>query len=106
MWGGYPQQQQHRNAQQMQVQPFGGGGMGGRDPFGEIDDMMANPFGGMLGGRPGRGGGGGGIFGGLFGEMGRMMQDMDGMMRGEGGAMQGAAQNGQGGGMMMMGSSA
>jgi len=104
MWGGASQQQPpQRYPHQMQVQPFGGGGpFGGRDPFGEIDDMMASPFGAFGGGR---GGGGGGLFGGLFGEMGRMMQDADNMMRGQGGAMQGMAGDGRGGGMMMASSS-
>lgn len=97
-FGGQPSQPQQGMQPQGQLQPFGG-----RDPFGEMGGMMHSPFG-MLGQRPGAAGGGG-LFGSLFGQMDQMMRDMDGMMMGRGGSMQGMA--GQGGSsMMMMGSSA
>ncbi|CAE7832852.1 Mlf [Symbiodinium sp. CCMP2592] len=65
-----------------------------QDPFGMLDDMMMQPFGGPAGG---------GMFGSMFGQMNRMMQEMDTMM--SRGGMMGPDMFGGGGQSSMMMSS-
>ncbi|OLQ04390.1 hypothetical protein AK812_SmicGene12533 [Symbiodinium microadriaticum] len=87
MIGGYPGRQTRAHSE-MQIAPRA------QDPFGMLDDMMMQPFGGPAGG---------GMFGSMFGQMNRMMQEMDTMM--SRGGMMGPDMLGGGGQSSMMMSS-